>query len=217
MAQRPDLPVDGTTITSAWGTTVRQQIVTPFSNNTTRGSEIPTTGSSSDLVVTGQVTTLTASDNTNGLYVWNSLGWRPPWNMPWGIAAISALPGALNFTNSVAYSSTFTWTAVNHRYYRVTLTGNLANSTVVSPSDISLGIYDNSGTPVLQAIYPKTTRAGANENGLAGGSYLFQSTASGVQTWKIGAGHNSATATTCTFTASSLIIEDIGPNGAPVA
>jgi hypothetical protein len=209
MPQRPDLPVDGTTITSAWGSTVRDQIVTPFSTSGVRSGEI---GSP----VTGQASTLTAANTTNGLYVWNGLSWRPPWNMPYGIAAISALPGALNFTNSVAYSSTFTWTAVDNRYYRVTLTGNLANSTVIG-ADMSLGIYDNAGTPALQVIYPKTTRAGANENGHAGGSALFLSTASGVQTWKIGAGHNSGTATTCTFTASALIIEDLGPNGAPVA
>ena len=138
MAQRPDLPVDGTTITSAWGSTVRQQIVTPFSTSTTRASEIPTTGTSADLVVTGQVTTLTAADNTNGLYIWNGTSWRLPWNAPWGVVAISALPGAANFTSTIGYSSTFTWTAVNRRYYRVTLTGNLENSTVTGV-DLSVG------------------------------------------------------------------------------
>lgn len=208
MPQRPDLPVDGTTITTAWGTTVRNQIVTPFTNSSGRSSEI---GSP----VSGQVSTLTASDNTNGLYVYNGTSWRLPWNMPWGIVAISAVPGALNFTNTLAYSSTFTWSAVNRRYYRVTLTGNLENSTVTG-ADMSLGIYNNAATPVLQVIYPKTSRASANLSDFAGGSALFESTATGTQTWKIGAAHNSGTATTCTYTASSLIIEDLGPNGAPV-
>jgi hypothetical protein len=208
MAQRPDLPVDGATITSAWGSTVRDQIVTPFANAGTRSGEI---GSA----VPGQVTTLTASDNTNGLYVWNGLGWRAPWNMPWGVVSISAVPGKADFTSTIGYSSTFTWTAVNHRNYRVTLTGNMENSTVTGV-DLSLGIYNNAGTPVLQVLYPKTNRAGINESGLAGGSQLYQSTASGTQTWKVGCIASSGS-TTCTFTPSSLIIEDIGPNGAPVA
>lgn len=209
MPQRPDLPVDGTTITSAWGTTVRDQIVTPFSTSSNRSSEI---GSP----VPGMVSTLTASNNTNGVYVYNGSSWRLPWNMPWGIVAISALPGACNFTNTIGYSPTFTWASVDNRYYRVTLTGNLENSTVTA-ADMSLGIYNNAATPVLQVIYPKTLRASANLSGFAGGSDLYESTATGTQTWKIGAAHNSGTATTCTFTASSLIIEDLGPNGAPVA
>lgn len=205
MPQRPDLPVDGTTITSAWGSTVRDQIVTPFSTSGVRSGEISSP-------VTGQVSTLTAADNTNGLYIYNGTSWRLPWSMPWGVVAISALPGAANFTSTIGYSSTFTWTAVNRRNYRVTLTGNLENSTVTGV-DLSVGIYNSGGT--IQVLYPKSNRAGANESGIAGGSALYQSTASGTQTWKVG-GVASSGSTTCTFTTSSLIIEDMGPNGAPV-
>ena len=208
MPQRPDLPVDGSTITTAWGTTVRNQIVTPFSTSGVRSSEI---GSP----VAGQVSTLTASDNTNGLYVYNGTSWRLPWNMPWGIVAISATPASLDYTNTIAYSSTFTWSAVNRRYYRVTLTGNLENSTVTG-ADMSLAIYNNAATPVAQVVYPKSKRSASNEIGFAGGSGIYEATATGTQTWKLGGVHGFATAVTVSYFPSSLIIEDLGPDGAPV-
>lgn len=221
MAQRPDLPVDGTTITSAWGTTVRQQIVTPFSNSTARDSEIPTTGTSADKVVTGQVTTLTAANTTNGLYVWNGLSWRPPWNMPYGYAAISAIPGSFTFSATLSYSSTFTWTAVDNRYYRVTFGGEFQPGTV-GPTILSGSLYSGT-TPlstlaVLRAAAEGSTTATGMSNPQYGcsTSFVYASTASGTQTWRYGA-QGSAGAGTMTFQPHSVIIEDIGPSGAPVA
>lgn len=206
MAQRPDLPVDGATIPSTWGATVRDQIVTPFSSASNRSTEIASP-------VAGQVTTLTPSSNNNGLYVHNGTSWRAPWNMPWGYVAISALPGAITGTGT-QYSSTFTFSAITNRFYRVTMTGDLENSTVTGAS-IALGIYNNAGTPALQVLYPSTNRAGVNERGVAGGSYLYQSAATGTQTWKIGL-INPSGSVAVTYTPTALIIEDIGPNGTPV-
>ena len=206
MAQRPDLPVDGATITSTWGSTVRDQIVTPFSTSANRATEIASP-------VSGQVTTLTPATNNNGLYVYNGSSWRAPWNTGWGIVAISALPGAFTGTGT-QYSSTFTFSAIANRYYRVTLSGDLENSTVIA-ANIALGIYNNAGTPALQVLYPSTNRAGVNEHGFAGGSYLYASASTGTQTWKIGV-INPSGSVTVTYTPTSLIIEDIGPNGAPV-
>ena len=191
MAQRPDLPVDGATITSAWGSTVRDQIITPFSSSVNRATEIASP-------VSGQVTTLS---------------WRAPWNTGWGIVAISALPGAFTGTGT-QYSSTFTFSSIANRYYRVSLTGDLENSTVIA-ANIALGLYNNAGTPAPQVLYPSTNRAGVNEHGFAGGSYLYASASTGTQTWKIGV-INPSGSVTVTYTPTSLIIEDIGPNGAPV-
>jgi hypothetical protein len=214
MPQRPDLPVDGTTITSAWGSTVRDQIVTPFSTSGVRSGEI---GSP----VTGQVTTLTAANTTNGLYVWNGLSWRPPWNMPYGYAAISAIPGSFTFSATLSYSSTFTWTAVDNRNYRVTFGGEFQPGTV-GPTILSASLY--SGTTPLSTL--AVLRAAAE--GSTGGtgmsnpqygcstSFVYASTSSGTQTWRYGA-QGSAGAGSMTFQPHSVIIEDIGPNGAPVA
>jgi hypothetical protein len=215
MPQRPDLPVSGSTITTAWGTTVRDQIVTPFSTSGVRDGEI---GSP----VGGQVTTLTATNTTNGVYVWNGLSWRPPWNMPYGYAAISAVPGSYTFSATLSYSSTFTWSAVDNRNYRVTFAGEFQPGSV-GPTILSTSLY--AGTTALStlailrasaegAVAPATGMV--NPQYACSTSFVYASTATGTQTWRFGS-VGSAGSGSMTFVPHSVIIEDIGPNGAPVA
>jgi hypothetical protein len=196
----------GDYITSAWANAnVRDQVVTPYSSTSdrsTNGPAIPTNGMAS---------TLSANDSTNGLYIYNGAAWRAPWNLPWGYTPISATPGSLNFNSTIAYTSTFTWTGVNRRYYKVTLTGDLQNSTVTG-DNVSVGMYTSTGT--LLFAFPTNVFNGTNQRRNAGGSFVFTSTTSGTQTWKIGA-LSSSSATTQTFGTASLIIEDAGPSGAP--
>jgi len=196
----------GDYITSDWANTdVRDQVVTPFASGASRTSAITTP-------VTGMVSTLTTNTATEGIYEYTSAGtWRAPWNLPWGNVAISATPGALNFTNSIAYTSNFTFSAVNRRYYKITLTGDLQNSTVTG-DNVSVSMFTSGGT--LLFAFPTNVFAGANQRRNAGGSFLFTSTSTGTQTWKIGA-VSSSSSTTQTFTTASLIIEDAGPAGAP--
>jgi len=222
MAQRPDLPVDGTTITSAWGTTVREQIVTPFSNATDRSSEIPSSGTSAR--VAGMVSTLTASDETNGLYVYNGASWRAPWNLPWGNVATSGLPSSFSFNTTANYSGNFTWTSVNNRNYLVTFGGEFNNGTVLGVVDTA-AIYTNAAPPVavsyagIRATFATVGGGGAtisqNSQETRSTAFVFTAISSGTLTWKFGAISN-ASATNQTFSPNLLSIVDIGPAGAPV-
>jgi hypothetical protein len=214
MAQRPDLPVDGTTITSAWGTTVREQIVTPFSNATDRASEMPSSGTSAR--VAGMVSTLTASDTTNGLYVYNGTSWRAPWNLPWGALATSpTLPSSFTFNTTANYSANFTWASVNNRNYLVTFGGEFNNGTVTGAMDTA-AIYTNAAPPV--AVSYAGVRASffdPSAQETRSTAFVFTATSSGTLTWKFGAISN-ASATNQTFIPQLLSIVDIGPAGAPV-
>ena len=218
MAQRPDLPVDGTTITSAWGTTVREQIVTPFSNATNRDGEIPSSGTSARQP--GMVSTLTASDTTNGLYIFAGTAWRAPWNLPWGNVATSGLPSSFSFTNTAGYSGNFTWTSVNNRNYLVTFGGEFNNSTVLGVMDTA-AIYTNASPPVavnyagIRATFETATAMSTNSQETRSTAFVFTATSSGTLTWKFGAVSN-ASATSQTFIPNLLSIVDIGPAGAPV-
>lgn len=218
MAQRPDLPVDGTTITSAWGTTVREQIVTPFSNATDRAGEIPNTGTSAR--VAGMVSTLTASDTTNGLYVFNGASWRAPWNLPHGNVATSGLPSSFTFNTTAGYSGNFTWTSVNKRNYLVTFGGEFNNGTVTGVMDTA-AIYTNAAPPVavsyagIRATFESATAMSTNSQETRSTAFVFTATSSGTLTWKFGAVSN-ASATNQTFIPQLLSIVDIGPAGAPV-
>jgi hypothetical protein len=224
MAQRPDLPVDGTTITSACGTTVREQIVTPFSNATDRAGEIPSSGTSARQP--GMVSTLTASDATNGLYVFAGAAWRAPWNLPWGNVATSGLPSSFSFNASgggsvnANYSATFTWTAVNNRNYLVTFGGEFNNGAVTGLMSTA-AIYTNASPPVpvsyagIRATFESASGISTNSQETRSTAFVYTATSSGTLTWKFGAIANTAT-TTQTFIPNLLSIVDIGPAGAPV-
>jgi hypothetical protein len=217
MAQRPDLPVDGTTITSAWGTTVREQIVTPFSDATNRAGEIPSSGTNAR--VPGMVSTLTASDTTNGLYVFNGASWRAPWNLPWGNVATSGLPSSFSFTATAGYSGNFTWTSVNNRNYLVTFGGEFNNGTALGVMDTA-AIYTNASPPVavsyagIRATFESATGMSTNSQETRSTAFVFTATSSGTLTWKFGAIGNAAGSQT--FIPNLLSIVDIGPAGAPV-
>lgn len=196
----------GDYITSDWANTnVRDQVVTPFTSSASRTSAIT-------VPVAGMVSTLTTNTATEGIYEYNSANqWRAPWNLPWGYTPVTSAPTSLNFNNSIKYTSNFTFSAVNRRFYMVTLTGDLQNSTVIG-DNVSVAMYTSGGT--LLFAFPTQVFSGVNERRVAGGSFVFTSTSTGTQTWKIG-GLSSSSATNQTLGIASLIVLDIGPSGAP--
>lgn len=214
MAQRPDVAVDGASVESTWGNTVRQQIVTPFTSTTQRSSEIyGTTGNNA--LVNGMVSTLATTDSTHGLYVYNGANWRAPWNLPWGYVPISALPSSFSFSTTIGYSATFTWSAVDNRNYLVTFGAEFQNGTVTGVMDTA-AIYTNASPPV--AVSYAGIRASffdASSQETRSTSFVFQSTSTSTLTWKFGAISNGST-TSQTLIPNLLTIVDIGPNGAPV-
>jgi hypothetical protein len=199
---------------------VREQIVTPFSTATDRAGEVPNAGTSAR--VAGMVSTLTASDATNGLYVFNGASWRAPWNLPWGNVATSGLPSSFTFNTTANYSANFTWTSVNNRNYLVTFGGEVNNGTVLGVVDTA-AIYTNASPPVpvsyagIRATFATVGGATISQNSQETRStaFLFTATSSGTLTWKFGAVSN-ASATNQTFIPNLLSILDVGPAGAPV-
>ena len=213
MAQRPDLPVDGTTITSAWGTTVREQIVTPFSTTGTRSSEI---GSP----ISGQVSTLTAGDATNGIYVYNGTAWRKDWSSPWGIVGRAVSSATQNLTATTYADLTGLSAAsvplIANRYYRATLSLSVAQpvfSTTGTDQTLSLRVTNGAGT--AYATLPDLYVRAVESTGYCA-TATFTTTAGAVTVkaqYKI-------TGTASIFTAGAsfqceLVIEDLGPSGAP--
>lgn len=217
MPQRPDLPTDGATITSAWGSTVRDQIVTPFSTSGNRSSEISSP-------VSGMVSTLTASDTTNGLYVHNGTAWRAPWNLAWGAVGRAVNTGTQNLTSTsfadLSNLSAASVPLIGNRYYRATLsiwvgqpvisttgvdatlsfriTNGAASTTYATLPDLFINASDSTpycatatftasaGSVTMKAQYKVTAASGTPSILTAGGSYQCE-----------------------------LVIEDLGPSGAP--
>ena len=88
----PTRPATGGVIATSWGLSVADTVVRRYPNAATRDADL-TGHTAADLL--GQVVVLT---DTGAVLVYASalLGWRPPWNLPWGrlthsMAAVQAL------------------------------------------------------------------------------------------------------------------------------
>lgn len=186
------------------------QVVTVFLDTTARDTAINGANLSD-----GMVCYINSGDSSEGLYTYNGTTWRkgPGWNAPWGAVLISATPAAFDFNNSLDFSNQFTFSSVNNRRYRVSLTGDVQNSTVTG-ADIEVGLYVNVAS-VLLKNGPKVVFGAANTRMQVGCSFYWTSTSTGTQTWKIGA-ESSTSTTVQTYTPSEILIEDVGPAGAPV-
>ena len=190
---------------------VGSQVVTVFATTAARDSAI-----SGANLLDGMVCYVNSGDSSEGLYTYNGTAWRkgPGWNAPWGAVAISALPAAFNFNDTLDFSATaFTFPTVNNRLYRVSMLGDVQNSTVTG-ADVTVGLYVNLGSVLIKNA-PIVVFGSANIRMQVGLQFHWSSTGTGTQTWKIGA-ESSSSATVQTYTPSAILIEDVGPDGAPV-
>ena len=148
-------------------------------------------------------------------YTTATTGWQPPWNMPWGyIGAVSlaANSPAVSAIADVAGLS-LTWTAVANRRYVVRFDSDI----VVNNSGNQMGVYltNGAGTGFRRSLF---TSPAASAYGTVGMAALLSGLGSGSQTAKIRiectGGGTALTVASPTFP-SVLIVEDIGPSGAP--
>jgi hypothetical protein len=185
---------------------MEKQVVMRFTNAAARDAAITAPEE-------GMVAALT-SDNE---VTWhNGVGWRPgPWNAPWGRVA-AAVTSATDQTGistvaDITGLATVSWTAFANRRYRVTLNVNILQNTSAATSEI---IIANGANTILRQRSTSLAIAGVagvtvihELNGLAAGSQTVKGRAvTGAGTLTIA---NSFTRN------GELIVEDIGPNGAP--
>jgi len=186
------------------------QVVTVFATTAARDTAI-----SGANLLDGMVCYVNSGDSNEGLYTYNGTAWRkgPGWNAPWGAVTISALPAAFDFNNTLDFSDAFTFSSVNNRRYRVSMLGDVQNSTVTG-ANVEVGLYVNLAS-VLIKNGPIVVFGSANTRMQVGVEFYWSTTSTGTQTWKIGA-ESSSSATVQTYTPSAILIEDVGPDGAPV-
>ena len=147
-------------------------------------------------------------------YTTATTGWVPPWNMPWGtLAAISTTTATTGIGNSLTLLSglTSTLTPTANRRLKVSWLANMATADTAARAK-AVTLTDGSGTQ-LNTWYVTND---ANLNYTGQGVHYMTSTGSSM-TWQVRA---IISANTCATNFSSLnpgilIVEDIGPNGAP--
>lgn len=189
------------------------QSVMYFASTTTRDAAITSP-------VAGMTAYIDSGDTNEGLYTYNGTAWRkgPGWNAPWGAMGLhkltSANATAATHTTLQANGLTTTFSAVNNRNYKLTMTSHAqANG---GANNYTCNIYVN-GVAVagllemyVNTAYPTTV--------VLTGYYTTTATASMTV-----AGYHAAFGTNTQVTDSGsanlvrfLMVEDIGPAGAPV-
>ena len=202
----PPYVTAGTAVEETWGDQIAESVVNPFASAAARSSAITTPAN-------GMTTAITAASALNGLEVYNGVSWRKPWSMPWGFVG-QYTPASFNFNVTIGYSATFSPTLVQNRLYKFSITGRFENGSVTGVIDI-LALYLNTGNVLVQNhlfTYTQTTASG--QNGATGTTY-YTAAASGALAFKLGAASTSS-ATNQQYITTNIIVEDIGPNGAPV-
>lgn len=165
----------------------------------------------------GMVVYIGSNDSSEGLYTYHGSAWRkgPGWNAPWGrVGSAVATTNQTSITTVVDVTSlSVTWTAVANRYYRTTVIipvfSQLTNAGIVN-----LLITD--GTPTTKQSVNLQAAAGTDVNINA---FVLESniaTGSATRKARILTTAGSGTITADSDNVPTIIVEDIGPAGAPV-
>lgn len=157
------------------------------------------------------------NDANEGVEFWNSAAaaWRKPWNMPWGVigtpAAITSSQGSITAVTDIT-SLSVAFTAVANRLYRVTLDAQSVQSTVTTDR-VDVILADVSNNVLLTHNYPVSQPCGVSLvktlSGVSAGSYTVKARC------QRGAGTGTVQWNAAATAPSLLLVEDIGPNGAP--
>ena len=181
--------------------------VAPFTSTTARSQFIPTP-------YDGQGAYLNTGTSAEGVYWYNGTEWRAPWNMPWGIVGVgtktSNQTGIVSSAVDVS-SLSVSWTAVANRYYRTTVIIPVF-SQITSNGIVNLHITD--GTPTTKQSVNLQATAGTDVNIQA---FVVESNITGSPTRKarILTTGGSGTITATSTNVPTIIVEDVGPSGAP--
>jgi hypothetical protein len=194
---------------------IRDQVISRFASEAARTSAI-------SLVVPGQYSAINSNDAAEGLYHRTSAGtWRPPWNLPWGLVpsgapAIIASQGGMGTGITDILGLSVTWSAVANRAYRVTFTARLdSNHGAAQVAGLLLRDAANNTTGLAQVTLAANATVG--DSATATGVWVGTRTA-GTQVLKLSAQFTAGAGNAVLASANEgafLIVEDIGPSGAP--
>lgn len=148
------------------------------------------------------------------VYVGATSTWQPPWSVAWGSvgkAQATAVQGSITTVTDIT-SLSVTFTAVANRLYRTSVTIPSRNSAAANQNIFSI----TDSVPTTLSSGGSLVSAAANTTEQVN-FFLYETGLTGSITRKV---RGQATAGTAAVQASStnpaqIIVEDIGPNGAP--
>jgi hypothetical protein len=151
--------------------------------------------------------------DTKKSLIYNGVRWDPPWNYPWGVmgyAQSTTIQSGIT-TGSDVISLTLNLTYVANR--RIKIIGYVNAQSSVAGDFGRLDITDATPT-ILNSSQLQIQGSGQNLNG-----FCILSPAAGTRIYKLRYGRTAGSGTHqvngSVFTPNFILIEDIGPNGAP--
>jgi len=179
-----------------------------------------------DTQITGPVDGMTAyigsNDSSEGLYTYNGTSWRkgPGWNAPWGLlvnaklTTVSVTSGTHTTLQDGSAVSTATATTVTNRVYKVT---TMHNPYATGGANGFQASHVVGGTTQSQFLIPTLSATTQDSRTFTS---LFTETSGQSRVFKAQiAAYNTNTAITDWGSSTIpriIIVEDIGPSGAPV-
>lgn len=166
----------------------------------------------------GMTVYIGSNDANEGLYSYNGTSWRKgsSWNAAWGRVGSAVLTTNQNSIGSTVVDVTslsVTWTAVANRYYQTTVIIPVFSQST-STGIVNLQITD--ATPTTKQSINLTADAGTDVN--ISGFVIESNIAAGSATRKarIATTAGSGIITAGSTNVPTIIVEDLGPSGAPV-
>lgn len=171
----------------------------------------------------GMVAYVRSGDSSEGFYTRNNSSWRkgPGWNAPWGAVSApatktSSMPTFTSTTPADFTGLTLTFNQIQNRLYRCTFQALFDNAAGIVTTGV-MSIYNNTSATQLQQGNYTLPAAGFTVTHIQA---FYTATSSASVTIKVrggvaGAGQSFRSYGDATFPAL-FMIEDIGPNGAPV-
>ena len=177
-----------------------------------------------DTAITSPVDGMTAyigsNDSSEGLYTYNGTAWRkgPGWNAPWGVLATQTLTTTTNttgtHTSAQATGLTQTISAISNRRLKITSTHNFTASGGTN------GVYLAHRAAGANIFYSSLPSLNASTYTYLSVVSHYATTATGsltIDVYFAASPNNTAINDNgAAATPKFLIIEDIGPSGAPV-
>lgn len=173
-----------------------------------------TTGARDSAIITpeaGMTAYINSGDSSEGLYSYTGTTWNkgPSWNAPWGFVAQVTSTVSLQTTTGTLdlAGGSLSFTAFANRYYKVSVWGSLFGDGTVN----SLYAYDTTASATLYQVELPYSNA------------TYASTPSGFTVTTFSAGTRSlkiqlvrfGTGTARSNGGVKMLVEDIGPSGAP--
>lgn len=188
------------------------QVVYQFATTAARDAAI-----SGANLVDGMVCYVQSGDSSEGLYTYNGASWRkgPGWNAPWGVRSVKTDSTDRTATTTMAELTTnlrTTETYIANRYLRFTVIASLASTSNGGGAVVEVYNVNAAATVARIAQVYSTVDSGYQ----VAHSWVGTSAASAIYTVRMQGITHTLNVYGSTVQTTKLIVEDIGPSGAPL-